>query len=580
MNELPLTFPQQLRKVQAAREDFEWYPTTDAIVAALKKDFSRAINDEDYHSRRQNNRTGFLDIGAGNGKVLDAIRTMEHQKSRHFYPKCFAIEKSQTLLNLLDPSVFILGCDFWNTSLHDKNVSYIFSNPPYSQFKEWSAKILREAPAHSIIWLVIPQRWENDAMLQAEIKLRKATTKIIGTFDFEDAEDRKARAKVHLLRIELPMPKSRYGSDEDELDTDPFTRFFNETFTFAEAEDEESAAKSFAEKVEETQVVNRMNFIEALCHLYNLRMAELQRNYQAICDISPDILKEFEISKPGLIASLKMKLATCKKEYWQRLFDGMEEINSRLTCASRKSICELMQSQTGIEFNRDNAYAVVFWVIKNANEYFDKQLIATYEELVTAANVDNYVSNKRIFKRDRFAYRNQQDSDKASHYRLKVGHRMVLDRVGGIDCGYSGRKLSERSRNLLSDLCVVANNLGFSGTAHDVATYAPAGYAHTTAVTDSSAFVIRHRAAAGKWESLIRTRAFENGNLHMQFHPDYIHALNVHHGRLKGWLRNDEEAARELEIPIKVAAKLFATPGFRLTSSSLALMAPAADAAA
>lgn len=545
--ELPLTFPAQLRKVQQANEDFEWYPTTDEIIAALKRDLAREIYSD--YSRESH---AFLDIGAGNGKVLTAVSSIKD------IGQLYAIEKSHALIDLMPKEIFILGCDFWQTSLIDKEVRLIFSNPPYSRFEEWSVKILREAPAASTIYLVIPERWERSGQLDAEMKHREAARTIVGTFDFASAEDRKARAKVHLVRIQLKKV-DRYERQDPE--NDPFTRFFNETFTFTEAEEDE---RTFEKKLADTQIVNRMNFIEALCHLYDARMMELQRNYQAICDIPTDILEEFDIKKDGLIASLKMKLATAKKEYWHRLFDGMTEIRSRLTKKSRRKIQELMQSQTGIEFNRDNCYAVVLWVVKNANGYFDSQLVETYEDMVDKANVENYVSNKRIFQWNRFCYHSEIEEN-ATHFRLKVGHRMVLHRCGGLESRWGDRKgISERACDFIGDLLTVASNLGFT-----VIDQAPREHEFD----DSTARVYRFCNAQGGAESLIRMRAFQNNNLHMQFHPDFIHALNVQHGKLKGWLRNDAEAARELEIPLEVAEKHF-QPGFRLTGSSFALLAP------
>lgn len=546
--ELPLTFNAQLRKVQAAGEDFEWYPTTDEIIAALKRDLSYQIGC-DY---RRDDSYAFLDIGAGNGKVLTACAGIED------IGKLYAIEKSHTLIDLMPKEIFLLGCDFWHTSLIDKDVRLIFSNPPYSKFEEWSVKILREAPAAATIYLVIPERWMTAGKLDAEIKHREATRKIIGSFDFASAEDRQARAKVHLVKIQLKQV-DRY--ERQEPGNDPFTRFFHETFKFAEADEDE---RPFEERLADTQLVKRLNFIEALCHLYDARMTELQRNYQAICDISSDILKEFEISKPGLIASLKMKLATSRKEYWRRLFDGMQEISSRLTKKSRRQIQELMQSQTGIDFNRDNCYAVVLWVIKNANGYFDNQLVETFEEMIDHANVENYVSNQRIFKWNRFCYHTEIEEN-ATHFRLKVGHRMVLHRCGGLETRWGDRRgISERACDFIGDLLTVAGNLGFT-----VIDHAPREHEFD----DSTARVYRFRNADGGDESLIRMRAFQNNNLHMQFHPDFIHALNVQHGKLKGWLRNDAEAARELEIPREVAAKHF-QPGFRLTGSSFPRLAP------
>ena len=554
LSELPLTFPQQLRKVQAAREDFEWYPTTDEIIAALVRDVKRHVGSDGHRYRHSGPSNNFLDIGAGNGKVINAIKDLE------FISDTFAIEKSATLQEMLPASTFILGCDFWKTSLIDKDVGIIFSNPPYSTYQDWTLKILREIQPGSVVYLVIPDRWEKSEAITREIKARKATTKVLGTYDFQAAEEREARARVHLLRVELLETQRHYRDPENVMD-DPFTRFFHETFTYPEAEEE----IPFDTQLEQAQIVHRLNFIEALCRLHDLRIEQLQRNYQAVCELSAEILAEFDINKGGLIKSLKMKLDTCKKEYWRRLFDGMKEINTRLTAQSRETIQRKLQAQTGIDFNRDNCYAVVLWTVKNANQYFDTQLVETYEKMVESANVDNYVSNKRIFKWNRFAYRSQIE-EKATHYRLKVGHRMVLNSVGGLRNYHSWETgISKDACDFLGDLITVAHNLGFA-----VIDSAPTPYSFN----DSSARVIRFRTADGTVESLIRTRAFQNNNMHMQFHPDFIHALNVHHGRLKGWLRNDDDAATELEIPKATAAKLFATPGFRLTSSSLSLMAP------
>jgi hypothetical protein len=535
------SFPHQLALVQEQREDFEWYPTTNEILAALKADIESHLGSEHRLC------PGFLDIGAGNGKVLESLKDIEDLGNR------YAIEKSHALIGMLDASVFVLGCDFWNTSLVDKDVGIIFSNPPYKEFEPWATKLMKEAPPGARIYLVLPQRWQKSTSIEREILTRKGSTEILGTYDFEDAEDRKARAKVHLIRIALPG-RDRYTREYD--GPDPFERFFHETFTFPE----KKPAEPFEQKLEETKVVQRLNFIEALAHLYDLRMQELHTNYQAVCALSPDILKEFDISKGGLMASLQMKLRTAKKEYWQRLFDGMAEIQSRLTKKSRRHLQELMQSQTGIDFNRDNAYAIVIWVIKNANGYFDEQLIETYENLVTHANVENYVSNQRVFKWNRFAYRHARDEN-ATHYRLKVGHRIVLECMGGLKreqyCWQKG--LEERAADFICDLLTIAQNLGF----HTI-DRGPQPYSYDDSDTRTWRFFVKGKGL----ESLFQVRAFLNGNLHMQFHPDFIHALNVQHGILKGWLRDDAEAATELEIPIEVARKHF-KPGYRLTATSL-----------
>ena len=296
------TFPAQFATVQRSHEDFEWYPTTNEIISALKQHIR---DDRDFNYGRHRNRCGFLDIGAGNGKVLDAIADLNLGNR-------FAIEKSSVLLNLLPCEVFILGVDFWQTTLYDKSIGTIFCNPPYSEFKQWSAKILSEAPIGSDIYLVIPVRWEECPPIAREIEARKATASVVGTFSFEAAEDRKARATVHLLHINIPELHSRRynGEDEWEPTIDPFERFFSENFKYPEPPAPE---KPFQEQLENTQLVGRLNLIEALCQLHDARIETLRQNYAAICTLEYALLKEFAISRGGLLESLRQKLATTKR---------------------------------------------------------------------------------------------------------------------------------------------------------------------------------------------------------------------------------------------------------------------------
>lgn len=62
------------------QQDFEWYPTTDEIIEAIKNDLENQKLDGKY---------SVLDCGAGDGRVLNALT--EGRK--------YAIEKSKPLLN-------------------------------------------------------------------------------------------------------------------------------------------------------------------------------------------------------------------------------------------------------------------------------------------------------------------------------------------------------------------------------------------------------------------------------------------------------------------------------------------------
>ncbi|WP_097105760.1 methyltransferase [Nitrosomonas ureae] len=184
---------QTLAELNATGSDFEWYPTTNEIISA----FHRHAN----HRRP----ASILDIGAGNGKVLTRFKELNERGSDdhdHYHTEYFAIEKARPLLDSLPVDVGILGTDFWEQSLLDKSVDCIFSNPPYSEFVEWSVKVIREANAN-YIYLVIPQRWKNQQPILNAIEARKATYEVIGEFDFLSSEDRTARTKVDLVFISL-----------------------------------------------------------------------------------------------------------------------------------------------------------------------------------------------------------------------------------------------------------------------------------------------------------------------------------------------------------------------------------------
>jgi len=99
-----------IKKIKLKNEDFEFYPTTDEIIQTIIDDIS---NELDKYSRFYRNKfSSFMDIGSGNGKVLKVFKNK-------FNVDVYAIEKSQTLRNLLDQSVYIIGTDFYQQSLID-----------------------------------------------------------------------------------------------------------------------------------------------------------------------------------------------------------------------------------------------------------------------------------------------------------------------------------------------------------------------------------------------------------------------------------------------------------------------------
>lgn len=535
----------ELAELQATDTDFEFYPTTNQIIG-------------EFHSHvHKFEISSLLDIGAGNGKVLNRFKEINSQFEHGYRTEYFAIEKARVLLDSLPVEISILGTDFWEQSLLDKNIDCIFSNPPYKDFIEWSVKLIREANAN-FVYLVIPQRWKEQKVILDAIKARKADFEVVGEFDFLESEDRKARAKVDLVFIRLCRHNDRnyrrHSTGENAI-VDPFELWVNDFFHLAENMDAEKLSdydkdrekSASREQRIKTALVGGNGLIETLHTLYLNEMEKLINNYRKVCSLDAELFRELDISINSVVNTLKSRVKGLKDAYWQELFNNYAPLTSRLTAASRENFVRSIRSKTNIDFTPSNAYAITIWAVKNANAYFDNQMIETFNKMVEAGNVINYKSNERVFKHNRYRY----FEDKPTNF--KLDYRVVMERVGGIDTSkYSSQArngLCNRAADFIDDLLVIAMNLGFDlldgVRQHD---FEPG--------TKETFFC---RAKTGERIVMMEVRAFLNGNLHIKFSQKVILALNVEVGRLLGWIHNAQQAAEELQEDVNEVTNYFKT---------------------
>ena len=511
-----------LTTVKEQDQDFEWYPTTTEIISLVK---SRMQIDQPV-----------LDCGAGDGRVLDALT--EGSK--------YAIEKAVPLIQAMSPDIVIVGTDFFQSTLIDKEVYAVFCNPPYSEFEAWSSKIILEANATKV-FLVIPTRWRRSPLIDAAIKQRGGVVTSAGTFNFLKAE-RAARAEVEILDILI----KRY----DRRDDDPFNIWFDNEFSFhdtKEAPEDDyclgsKEANTLREKLEKA-VVGGRGKVPALVELYGHEMQHLYDNFKQISSLDADLLKELGTNKGNIRDALKQRIKGLKNKYWGELFDNLGDITGRLTSKSRKRMLDRLTAQTNVDFTESNIYAVLIWVIKNANYYYDQQLIEIVEGIISKANVFNYKSNKKLYEWNRWRYRCwDSEEPKPSHYGLEL--RLVLKGHYAISHSYDKwdypEDLHRDAHDLINDFITIANNLNFrtfpSHSSHSVGTWI-AGKGKEFFDTDG--------------KTLLSVRAFLNGNMHIKFNQKFIRRLNVEFGRLKGWLQDKQQAAEELNIPVNEAAESF-----------------------
>jgi hypothetical protein len=537
-----------LEEVKATQQDYEWYPTTQEIIDAF-------LN----HTKTIPKSYSLLDIGAGDGKVLKSFDAAK--KASNSGCELFAIEKSRPLLDSLDTDIAILGTDFWEQTLVDKKVDVIFTNPPYSEFAQWSEKVIREANSGRV-YLVVPQRWKESVIIQEAIKARQAEATVIDSFDFLNSEDRQARAKVDLVYINLSAKDDGYGryrrfDADDELAVDPFELWASDHYNLKSGHIGESSLNDYEKREKQKQefgvkldqqLVNGKNLIEAMCELYIADLDKLIQTYKSVSEMDADLMRELDVSVSSVLKSLKVRIQGLKDLYWKQLFDRYEPITSRLTNKSRDNLLSTLRGKTHIDFTASNAYAVTLWAIKNANSYIDSQLVKVFEEMLDKANIVVYKSNQRVFGENTYRYSRYEFLKKVSH--VKLEYRIVIENMGGIDSDrWDNRNgLSRTAYDFLGDILTIANNLGFVKADSVSRHYFESG--------SKEVFIYRD-PIKGEYKTLMEVRAYKKGTIHIKFASEFMLALNVEVGRLKGWIHSAQQAAEELGEDLEAVKAVF-----------------------
>lgn len=549
----PKSVGQMVKHLREQGQDYEFYPTTQPILSLVKNDIRKTFGVRDGEPIRRS----VTDVGAGDGRVLMELTEGDR----------FAIEKSIPLIHAMPKSVYIIGTEFHEQTLLDKPSDVIFSNPPYLDYESFSEKIIREAAA-SYIYLVIPRRWKNNINITNAIKARNGVATVLGEFDFLEA-DRKARAVVEVVRISLSYERNGYSGCK----TDPFDVWFNEHFKLNATKESSSdwvrtqeEKARFEEKVKEAragELIKHDGLVKMLESLYQQEMSGLMATYTSMTAIDSSLLKELNVSISDVQASLKQKIKGLKNRYWKELFDNLSAVTERLSTKGREQILNKLMEHTSIDFTVNNATALVIWVIKSANSYFDDQIIDLVGTMTEEASVMLYKSNQRTFKNDGWRY---NTCPELGEYGLD--YQFILHRVGGVHKAGSwhstSHNLANRAANLVNDILTVAGNIGFVTTGNHRAQ-------ERNWISGKKEEFYFVDLETGKREVLFVAKGFQNGNIHLKFNQKLIMRLNVLHGKLKGWLKTAKQAADELEIPIEEAEQGF-NVNMQIGMSSLPLL--------
>ena len=506
--------------VKQNNEDFEWYPTTNEMLEVLMKRIVE-IREEKHLSTES-----MLDIGAGDGRVLKYFDKDLRLDNIH------AIEKSRTLIDSMDRNILVVGSDFNQTSLIEKTYDLVFCNPPYSSYKEWVMRILRETNS-MFIALVIPSRWQQDSDIKRVIESRKGLEyEVLESTDFLNAE-RSARAKVDIVlfkTIRATDKNAKYGVVEDVFADNLIKQFkLQKLFDDIDESEYDDKKRHTDELEEKTYQVANGDLIEFLVSEYGKEYNEFLESLNHLNAINSELLKCMNVDKKKLIKGIKSKIRDLKNLYWKELFSKLQAIRSRVTSTYAGYIHESVIVENNVDFNKDNIYSVVLWVIKNADKYIEKSYLSFFERMAQGENVLYYKSNQR-FNIDNWRYANREDKSRTPNP-YKLDYRIVLPRVAY--AGYSGRFYHDEDwTNFLIDLKVIGRNLGF--------------FTENIALTRFDG-ISKYMELSNNCKPLFEVKQYKNGNAHIKFSMEFMEKLNIQVGRINNWIKNKAEAREEFK---------------------------------
>ena len=523
-----------VEQLKDAGEDFEFYPTTKAMVRTIWKHAT------EHGSYSHQVHWDLLDIGCGTCNFRRWINELNQEEiEKHpnirehaevYISAYYVMEKSRVLLERLVSDTIVIGTDFNESTLIDKECDTIFCNPPYSAYEEWTRRIIKESCCKHI-YLIIPERWKKSEDIKIALEKTKAVAEVIGHSDFHNAE-RAARAKVDIVYI------SKVNSGEDA----GFNTFFDEVFGMSdEKKKRDYEVHEYEFQKLKTELATGKNKVEILCDGYDRARDELFHHFKTISALDADVLKSVGVFKDTVKSALKSKIAGLKNVYWEAAFDCLDEITSRLTSTSRRGILENFRAFKTVDFTASNLYAMIIWVIKNYNKYTESQMLDLFYGLSSPENVKNYVSNKRAF--EEYRYRCGRDAPPSTHYTLD--YRIIATTYAlpgdGFDSSWNPdvREIVEQK---IQDVCAVAYSLGFKKT-H---LYCPHSFGQLGRVYYDKDFKV-----------MFEFRLYQNRNLHIKFNIELMKAFNVAVGQKLGWIRKPEDIRAEFTPQMAAGAEKY-----------------------
>jgi len=564
--ERPVSTSKKIAILKNANEDFEWYPTTDEIMAAMKKDIFSYFrtHQRDYVTTREDKieiktsyydyekqrdikgefieLESFLDIGAGDGRVLDCLN--ESQGSS--LCKKYGIEIARAQADdLICRGVFIIGRNFWDVTLNDQYYALIYSNPPFSDYERWACKILYESN-FCVLYLVMPKRWTESKLIQKELKNRYEYT-IVGEFDFSKA-DREARGKVHLVRINAEWKQEKecgvnskgkkvYSSTQYQNSVEnAFERWVKDYIATFEGDNEDF--NEWREK-EQQAIALKHTPIDQLVIDYEAEKENLGAAFKAIGKLNPEIIKLMGQDKKSMLEIIRKSISSLKSKYWRAAFEKLDPVKSRMIRKTKDNIFGNIQEFKTLDFNADNIYSIIIWIVNNCNIGILDQIGEVFDALTDKDFIEEYKSNRHWTKS---TWRHTQNDYKyknlPARWKLGLDYRIVVETMAYDRYSHQARY------TIVDDFIIICSNLGFPIDPYDTPDYTDNRTEQKFHTVDGElAFTMRYYTG--------------NKNAHLKINKKLLMKFNIEVAKIRKWMSDPDDVVEEYGIPKDEATRLW-----------------------
>jgi hypothetical protein len=392
----------------------------------------------------------------------------------------------------------------------------------------WVEKLLNEAN-FGVMYLVLPIRWESLFSKHPAMKLYEATK--VGEFDFTHA-DRVARGKVNLIRIN-PKPAEReelyhgrpvgtYIEYGDEDAPDSFERWMETYIGQFQKEDKETE--------EAKEVKLKHGTIEDLIESYDYDMASLLEAFKALGKLPFRVIDALGMNRNSILEIIRENIKTLKNRYWQLAFNRVSAINSRLIHKIRNRMLNQMEEFNTLDFNRDNLYSIIVWVIKHFNEYTGEQILSVFDAMTSQDYIKAYKSNVHWIK-DNWRY-----TGKGKPEKYKLDYRLVTH------CYKSYRY----DPCIVDDFIVICRSLGY--------------YIRDNSYLDFEARGKEQQFYTVDGELAFSVRQYKNSNAHLKVNQDLMMKFNIEVAKLRHWINDHADIQNEFDVSEEEAIRLWNEP--------------------